>query len=272
MRPKVVDLETALGLVPDGATLGVGGILLLRKPVRLLLALARAGRRRLSLHTFLGSVDAEILAASGAIDEAHIGYVGFEQLGFAPAFDRAVAAGQVRVHEHTEMTFVGGLRAALAGLPFLPVRGGTGSQVVAELGLRTVTCPYTGQTLVAARALAPDVTVLHAEMADTAGTVAGPERPDFLFDLDANLARAATTVVVSVERVVPPEELRRSGRRPLLFGHEVDAVVELPGGARPTALPGCYRADRAAVRAYLDRAATGPAGTEPEAALQELVS
>lgn len=250
MGTKVRTLAEALALVPDRAVLGVGGVLLQRKPVAFLTALAEAGRSGLVLRSFLASLDAELLARAGALAAADVGYVGFEQLGFAPAFEAAAAAGTVQVREHTELQFVTGLRAASAGLPFLPTRGGTGSAVTAELGLATVACPYTGEELIAVPALPVDVAVLHAEAADPDGNVLGPRRPSFLHDSDALLARAAQRVVVTVERLATRAEVVAGGHT-ALFGFEVDAVVVLPGGARPGALPGCYDADLTALRAYL---------------------
>jgi glutaconate CoA-transferase subunit A len=254
---KVISLDAATGLVADGARLAVGGILLRRKPVAFLSALAAAGRRDLRVYSFLASLDVELLVARGAVAEVHAGYVGFEQLGFAPAFGRAVAAGDVRAFEYSELVFVSGLRASLAGLPFLPTRGARGSDLVEELGLQELACPYTGERLLAAPAIRPDVCVIHAEAADEQGNVMAPSTHDFLFDADATLARASETVIVTTERVVSTEELRRGGA--LLFSFEVDAVVELPQGAWPTALPGVYGADLEAVRAYLAEAATDAA-------------
>jgi glutaconate CoA-transferase subunit A len=54
---------------------------------------------------------------------------------------------------------------------------------------------------------------------------------------------------VTTERIVPTAEIRDGDA--LLFSYEVDAVVELPSGAWPTALPGVYGADIDAVRTYL---------------------
>ncbi len=249
---KLIRLEDATALVPDGAKLALGGVLLRRKPIAFLAALADAGRRGLRLYSFLASLDVELLVARGAVAEVHAGYVGFEQLGFAPAFGRAVAAGEVSAFEYSELLFVSGLRASVAGLPFLPTRGARGSDLVAELGLQEVDCPYTGESLIAAPAMRPDICVIHAEAADEQGNVMVPSARDFLFDSDATLARAAETVIVTAERIVPTEEIRTGGA--LLFSLEVDAVVELPRGAWPTAVPGVYGADIDAVRTYLSAA------------------
>ena len=59
-------------------------------------------------------------------------------------------------------------------------------------------------------------------------------------------------VIVSAERIVPTDELRGNT---LLFSYEVDAVVEAPRGAWPTAVPGLYGGDLEAVRGHLQAAA-----------------
>lgn len=240
-------LDEVVELVRDGASLATGGVLMAGKPVALLDAIGRA-RRDLTLWTMLGSIDAELLAAHGALSQCNAIYVGFEQQGFAPAYDAAVARGEVERRDHSEFVFMSGLRAGMAGLPFLPTRGGTGSQVTADLGIRTVTCPYTGEAILAAPAIRPDFALLHAPEADAAGNVPAPEAAGFLFDYDANVARASTQVIVSVERIVDSV----AGRPMLLYSHEVDVVLELPGGARPCSLAGEYGPDLAALRTYLD--------------------
>ena len=137
---KVMTLSEAVALVPDGASIGTGGILMTRKPVALLDAIART-RTGLTLWTLLGSVDAELLAVRGALARSNTIYVGFEQLGFAPAYGQAVAAGTVEARDYSELLMLAGLRASLAGLPFLPTRGAQGSDVARALAIKTVACP-----------------------------------------------------------------------------------------------------------------------------------
>jgi glutaconate CoA-transferase subunit A len=253
---KVVSLDEAVAMVPDGCAVATGGVLLIRKPVALLDAIGRAGRRDLTLWTVIGSMDAEVLAAHGAMSASNAIYVGFEQHGLAPAFDAAVARGEVEATDWSEFLLMAGLRASVAGLPFLPTRGGRGSDVAAALGLAEVDCPYTGERLVAVPAIRPDVALLHVEVADELGNVPVPRHPHFLFDADAYLARASRRVIVSVERLADAGTLE--GPK-LLYGHEVDAIVVLPGGSRPTAVPGVHPIDVAMLDAYLRAARAGDA-------------
>ena len=62
--------------------------------------------------------------------------------------------------------------AGASGLPFAVLRGYVGTDLPdVNPTIRPVTCPFTGEVLTAVPALNPDVTVIHAQRADRAGTV-----------------------------------------------------------------------------------------------------
>ncbi len=266
MPTKVASLDDAIGLVTDGARIGGGGVLLDRKPIGFLDALTRAGVTDLRYHSFLGSLDVELLVVRGAVAEVHTGYVGFEQMGFAPRYLEAVTNGTITAHEYSEFLFVAGLRAAAAGLPFMPAKGGTGSEIVTQLGFVEIDDPYGAERVLAVPRMALDVVVLHADTADVHGNVAAPPDKTFLWDSDAMLARAGDRVVVTAEALV--DDVREmEGRDILLVGYEVDAVVELPDGARPTAMAGRYPAQRDRIAKYLDAAGGGDPGHAMDALL-----
>ena len=119
-------------------------------------------------------------------------------------------------------------------------------------------------------AIRPDVAIIHAELADAAGTLLLEERED-----DPLLAQASRVVIASAERIVPTDEIRRAPRGVVLEGIHVTAVVEVPGGAHPTAVRGAYGLDEPhllaymsaaredqAFKTYLDRYVFGPRGHE----------
>lgn len=250
---KVITAEQFVSLVPHDALLAIGGVLLRRKPMRLIDLLCKDNRPPLRVASFLGSLDIEWLAAHRRISSLTTGYVGMETLGPTPAWSDALEKCRATIQECSELMFVSGLRAGAAGLPFMPSRGARRSDLATEANLAPVTCPYTGQILWAMPALRPDVAILHAEQADSTGNVDRPSEQDFLWDTDLLLARAAKTVIVSVERVVPTEQLNQ----PVLFAHEVQHIFVAPHGAAPSELPGCYPADLAGIATYLAAVAEG---------------
>jgi glutaconate CoA-transferase, subunit A len=98
---KVMTLSEAVGRIPDGATLAIGGNTFHRVPGSALHELLRQGRRDLTLVKTAGSYDVDLLAGAGCLAKAVIAYVGFETLGLAPRFRKAVESGRLAVQEHT---------------------------------------------------------------------------------------------------------------------------------------------------------------------------
>ena len=93
---------------------------------------------------------------------------------------------------------------------------------------------------------------MHAWRADEDGNVQFPWPPDHLADVDLLVARAARTIVVSVEEIVAADVVAAEPERTKLFGFEVDLLVEAPGGARPGALPPLYHEDGEWIAAHRD--------------------
>jgi glutaconate CoA-transferase subunit A len=97
---KLVTLAAAARLVPDGASITVGGTLLHRTPAAFVRELARQGRRQLELVKPSPAYDVDLLCAAGCLARTNTGIVTFEAtFGMARAFRRAVESGQVH---HTE--------------------------------------------------------------------------------------------------------------------------------------------------------------------------
>jgi glutaconate CoA-transferase subunit A len=91
-----------------------------------------------------------------------------------------------------------------------------------------------------------DIALLHAIAATPDGTLLLDHMED-----DVLLAQASRVVIASAERIVPPEDLGRAGDGVVLPGIHVTAVVECPGGARPTLVRGVRDIDADAVAAYV---------------------
>jgi len=99
-RSKLMTLEAAARLVPDGASITLGGTLLHRTPAAFVRELARQGRRDLELVKPSPAYDLDLLCAAGCLSHSNAGIVTFEaNFGMAKSFRRAVESGQVR---HTE--------------------------------------------------------------------------------------------------------------------------------------------------------------------------
>lgn len=248
---KRITLMDAAGLVPDGATIAVGGNLLHRGPFAFVRELARQRRRGLEIVKTAGAYDVDLLAGAGCLRAASCGFVGFEnEFGLAPGYRRAVEGGEVEAREHACYTVIQGLRASAFGLPFMPAAGFAGSDLPEARGFRRVADPYTGEEVLAIPRLRPDVAVLHVPEADLAGNarIYGSHFEDVL------MANAAVMVILTAERIVNTVELAQQPELTAIPGFLVNAVVEAPGGAWPGSCFPLYEYDAAAVRAYLEAA------------------
>ena len=255
---KRASLAEAVSLVSDGAMVALGGGLCARLPMAMVRELIRQGRRGLHLIGSAHSIDVDLLVATGAVRRCEESYVGFEQdLGLAPGYQRAAEAGTIEVAESCCATILAQLRAAEMGLPFLPVRGVRGSDIRRlHPEYAEITCPFTGEILVAVPALRPDVALLHAPAGDRYGNL-HLEQP---YVLDERFASASRLVVATVDELVSTEEVVRSGVT--IPAHLVAAVAEVPYGAHPSSCYPRYAYDRGHLREYLTAAQAGPGDLE----------
>jgi glutaconate CoA-transferase subunit A len=251
---KRATLPDAVSLVTDGAIVALGGGLSARLPMAMVRELVRQGRRGLHLVGSAHSIDVDMLVAAGAVRRCEESYVGFEQdLGLAPAYRRAAEEGSIEVAESCCVSILAQLRAAEMGLPFLPVRGVRGSDVGRlHPEYAEITCPFTGETLVAVPALRPDVALLHAPSGDRYGNL-HLEQP---YVLDERFAAASRMVVATVDELVSTDEVAASGVT--VPGHLVAAVTEAPFGAHPSSCYPRYAYDRGHLREYVSAAQSGP--------------
>jgi glutaconate CoA-transferase subunit A len=252
---KRASLAEAVSVVSDGAMVALGGGLCARLPMAMVRELIRQGRRGLHLIGSAHSIDVDLLVGTGAVRRCEESYVGFEQdLGLAPGYRRAAEAGTIEVAESCCATILAQLRAAEMGLPFLPVRGVRGSDIrQLHPEYAEITCPFTGEILVAVPALRPDVALLHAPAGDRYGNL-HLEQP---YVLDERFASASRLVVATVDELVSTEEVVRSGVT--IPAHLVAAVAEVPYGAHPSSCYPRYAYDRGHLREYLTAAQAGAA-------------
>jgi glutaconate CoA-transferase, subunit A len=251
--------QAAKFVAAAGSRLGIGGVVLRRKPLGLLRQVVQADpNKRWDVSCFAGALDVELLAACRVLERCRTSYVGFEQLGAAPAFTAAVASGAIDLVEYSEFTFIAGLRAASAGLPWFPTRGAIGSEVVEALDFEVQPASHGLPPVVLVPPSSLDVALLHVDAVDNEGNVYVPRGGDFLFDLDLLIARAAETVVITAEEITSRSELVDRGQRMVLPAAEIDAFCHLPRGGAPGALAGRYEADRAGLRSYLEQARKDP--------------
>lgn len=253
---KRTTVEELAAMIPDGATIAIGGSALSRKPMALIRAMARRGLKDLTVIVDIGGPDVDLLLAVGAVRRLIFAFVGFEILGLAPHFRRARQAGAVAFEEWSEYTVMAGLDATIKRVPFMPTHAGLASDVLeVNPSWKTIADPFGGEALVAIPALKPDFSLIHVNYADPSGNGA------ILGDshVDALMAKAASKTLISAERILPREELVRRARTVEILSIYTAAVAEVPWGAHPTGVAPSYRLDADHLQLYLE------AGARPEA-------
>jgi glutaconate CoA-transferase subunit A len=251
---KVISLADAAGLVHDGSTLALGGVTIYRRPVAFVRELLRriSHPADLTLLCFTAGFESDLLVGAGCVGAVRSVYFGLESFGFAPMFTAAAQQGKIRIIEETEASLALGLRARMAGVGFMPSHAWIGTDLPKlRPDVRTITDPYSGETLMAFPALGCDVAVLHGLAGDREGNVALNNN----LGVDMELIYVAKTVIVTVERIV--DKLERSTDYMLVPSPGADYIVHTPRGAYPTSCYPDYPVAGAEFMRYVDACNAG---------------
>jgi len=238
LREKVVSLEEAASFVHDGDSVGIGGSTMSRTPMGLIWAIIRAKRKKLSCSRCIISSDGDLLYGAGVSD--HIITSWFSQgilWGVSKVLRHHVESGKARFDEWSHLAMGMRFRAGAMGVPFLPIRSMLGSDVLKQRPeAKEMTCPFTEEKLLLVPALNPDVALIHVQRCDPYGNA----QMDGLQFMDIDLAMAANRVILTTERIVSNDQIRRSPDQTKIPFFAVDAVVELPFGCAPHECYGVY--------------------------------
>lgn len=264
--PESDDLRALAERVPNGATVA---LFKEQTPVALVRALVEREVRDLHLVTVpTGGLAADLLIGAGCVRTIETSGVTFGEHGAAPAFARAVRSGTVRPLDSTCPAVYAALQAGGKGIPFIPIRGVLGTDVLRHRSdWRVIDNPFEergssspkggslskSDPVVVLPALRPDVALLHVARADRYGNVwIGAEEGLRIVTQAANRVLVTTEELVDGDLMADP--LSAAGTLPAFY---VDRVALAPRGSWPLALDGCYPEDVEAIRRYLERARSG---------------
>jgi glutaconate CoA-transferase, subunit A len=257
--PPLISLETLANSLPNGASIAIPpdysgvamaatlAILARETPVRdlHLIAVPQAG------------IQADILIGAGAIGRVEAAAITLGEQGLAPRFSAALRQGEIEMMDATCPAIQAALQASEKGIPFIPLRGIIGSDLLcvrpdwkvinnpmAESGVR--------DPIVILPSIRPDIALFHAAKADRHGNVWIGIRRELML-----MAHASRKTFVTVEQIVDTDFLRdpalAAGTISSLY---ISTLTVAPRGAAPVGLAGCYAPDRAALATYAAAART----------------
>jgi glutaconate CoA-transferase, subunit A len=254
---EVVSLEALVARIGDGARIALpadySGCAM--AAVR---ELMRRGVRDLHVVSVpQGGFQVDMLIGAGCVARVEAAAVTLGEYGLAPRFTAAIKAGEIEMWDATCPAIHAGLQAAEKGVPFMPLRGIIGSDLLrvrpdwvvidnplAESGTR--------DPIVILPAIRPDVTLFHALKADAEGNVWVGVQRELM-----TMVHASRIALVTVEQIQDADFLRdpalAAGTIPSLY---ITAIAQVQRGAWPVGLDNAYPADAKALAEYAAAAAT----------------
>ena len=250
-----ISLEAMAASVPDGASLALPPDNSLA-PSAFARALVRAGKRGLRvIGVPVSGYATDILIGAGCVASVQSSGVSLGEAGTAPRFVAALKAGTITMIDATCPAMHSMLQAAEKGVPFMPLRGVLGSDILAHRpDWKVIDNPFAdgGDPIVLLPALSPDVAAFHAVMADRDGNIYVGRRREL-----ATISHASKRVLVTVERVVDTNFLEDERLAPgTINGAYVEAFAVAERGAWPIALLDEYGMDGAHIGEYARMART----------------
>src|SRR5215471_15760574 len=240
--PLMTDsIEDMLAPIRDGIMLAVprevAGV-----PMEATRALIRRGVRDLHLVTLPTSgLQADLMIGAGCVAVLETSAVSLGEFGLAPRFTAALTAATIRIKDATCPALHAAFQAAEKGMPFMPLRGIIGSDVLAHRpDWRVIDNPFgADDPIVVLPAIRPNVALIHAPMADRAGNVWIGRQRELV-----TMAHASARTVATVEKIVDgnllDDPMTTAGT---LSGFYVDAIAVAANGCWPLGLPDHYGAD-----------------------------
>lgn len=254
---EVLSLEQLVAAIPDGTRIALPADYS-NCAMAAVRALMRRGVRNLHVVGVpSGGMQADMLIGAGCVVRVEAAAVTMGEHGPAPRFTAALKAGEIDMQDATCPAIQAGLQAAEKGVPFMPLRGIIGSDLLrVRPDWKVIDNPLAAggvrDPIVILPAIRPDVALFHALKADAQGNVWIGVRRELML-----MAHASRQTFVTVERIDDGDFLRdpelAAGTIPALY---VTAIAEAKNGAWPIGLPDTYPPDHKAQAAYVAAART----------------
>jgi glutaconate CoA-transferase subunit A len=245
---EVVELREAVaGLVGDGDSVALEGFTHLI-PTAAAHEIVRQEKKDLAVIRMTPDLIYDQMIGMGCARKLVFSWGGNPGVGSLHRFRDAVEHGwpqPLEIEEHSHAGMANRYVAGASNLPFAVLRGYVGTDLPKVTStIAPITCPFTGEELMAVPALNPDVAVIHAQQADRRGNVAiwG------IVGIQKEAVLSARRTIVTVEEVV--DEFVPRPFQVVLPSAAVGAISVVPHGAHPSYADGYYDRDNAFYEAW----------------------
>jgi glutaconate CoA-transferase subunit A len=241
---KLMTLKEAVSrFIKDGDTVYYGGFQIM-VPMALTHEIIRQKKRNLTTiesSTDVGGLD--ILVGAGCVKEIHSAWIMNWYVKAPYAIRRAFQSGATKRFDVSNFAATSALIGGFLGVPFMPVRGNIGSDMMKynPTDLATMKDPFTGEEITVVRSWRADVAVIHAQVADRLGNVMSWGTRGVTDEYGA--MGSTRGVIVTAEEIVEPEVIRADPDRTIIPYFKTLAVVKAPWGSHPSACRGYYGLD-----------------------------
>ena len=247
-------LDDALAPITDGCVLAVpresSGVAMAATR-----ALIRRGVKRLTLIALpTSSLQADLLIGAGCVETLETSAVSLGEFGAAPRFTAAILKGSIKMKDATCPALHAAFQASEKGVPFMPLRGLIGTDVLKNRpDWKVMDNPFdSNDPIVLLPAIRPDIALFHAPMADRDGNVWIGRQRELI-----TMAHASARTVVTVEKLhdgnLLEDKTLAAGTLP---GFYVEMVAVVENGCWPLPLPEYYPWDVEHLKEYVKLAAT----------------
>jgi glutaconate CoA-transferase, subunit A len=249
MEGKLMTVKEAVQrFVHDGDYLGSGGFGSNRISTVALHEILRQGRKNMGFAGHTTTHDFQILSAGRVFNRLDASYiVGLEARGLSNVARKYLEEGNVDITDWSNYALAIRFKAAAMNVSFLPLRVLMGTDTFKYSAAKTITCPFTGDTYAAIPALYPDIAVIHVHEAD----IYGNARIKGITVADFDLSRASKRVIITAERIISNDEMRRDPAQTVIPFYLVDAVCEAPFGGYPSNVAYEYFSDEEHLQEWL---------------------
>lgn len=198
-------------------------------------------------------LQADLLIGINAVSTVECAAVSLGEEGLAPRFSEAIKKGSIKILDATCPAIHGALQASEKGVPFMPMRGVLGTDLLKNRpDWIVINNPFheTNDPIILMPALKPDIALFHASLADREGNVWVGVHKELV-----TLAHASNKTLVSFEYFYEgnllDDERYAAGTIPSIY---VTEIAQVKRGAWPIALPKYYPRDGRHIRKYRDMA------------------